>query len=136
MRIFISSTFKDLQPQRQAAIDSLRRSEVVPWGMEVFVSESSMPLEVALRELRLSDAVVLIIGFKAGSLIPESPDLTYTAAEFRSARELVAGQEILPGKVAALLRRLVPHAPVGVAAVVDIDLAMRFARSTGRRRRN
>jgi len=88
MRIFISSTFRDLQPERQAAIDSLRRSDVVPWGMELFVSESSTPLEVALRELRLSDAVVLIIGFKAGSLIPESADLTYTAAEFRTAREL------------------------------------------------
>jgi len=88
VRIFISSTFKDLQPERQAAIDSLRRSDIVPWGMELFVSESSTPLEVALRDLRLSDAVVLIIGFKAGSLIPESADLTYTAAEFRSAREL------------------------------------------------
>lgn len=56
--------------------------------MELFISESSTPLDVALRELRLSDAVVLIIGFKAGSLIPESADLTYTAAEFRSARGL------------------------------------------------
>ncbi|HJY88464.1 MAG TPA: DUF4062 domain-containing protein [Candidatus Acidoferrales bacterium] len=71
MRIFISSTFKDLRHEREAAIDVLRRAELVPWGMELFVSESSKPLEVALRELQLSDAVVLIIGFKAGSLIPE-----------------------------------------------------------------
>lgn len=88
MRIFVSSTFKDLRPERQAALDALRRAELVPWGMELFVSESSTPLDVALRELRLSDAVVLIIGFKAGSLIPESPDLTYTAAEFHLAQEL------------------------------------------------
>jgi hypothetical protein len=88
MRIFVSSTFKDLRPERQAALDALRRAEVVPWGMELFVSESSTPLDVALRELRLSDAVVLIIGFRAGSLCPESPNLTYTAAEFRLAQEL------------------------------------------------
>ena len=88
MRIFVSSTFRDLHPERQAAVDVLRQSQLVPWGMELFVSESITPLDLALRELRLSDAVVLIIGFKAGSLIPESSTLTYTAAEFLLAKEL------------------------------------------------
>jgi uncharacterized protein DUF4062 len=88
VRIFISSTFKDLRPERQAAMDVLHRAEFVPWGMELFVSEPSKPLSVALRELQLSDAVVLIIGSRAGSLIPESADLTYTRAEFDRALEL------------------------------------------------
>src|SRR5712691_572781 len=88
MRIFVSSTFKDLRAEREAATEALRRLQFVSWGMELFVSEPSTPLGVALRELELSDCVVLIIGFKAGSLIPESPDLTYTAAEFQRAREL------------------------------------------------
>jgi hypothetical protein len=56
--------------------------------MELFVSEPTKPLDVALRELELSDAVILVIGFMAGSLIPENVDLTYTAAEFRRAQEL------------------------------------------------
>lgn len=88
MRFFISSTFKDLRPERQAAIEVLQQMALVPWGMELFVSTPSKPIDEALRELQLSDAVVLILGFKAGSLIPESPSLTYTAAEFRRAREL------------------------------------------------
>ncbi len=88
MRIFISSTFKDLRPERQAVQDVLRRAALVPWGMELFASEPSAPLEVALRELELSDAVILIVGFKAGSLIPENAGLTYTAAEFHRARDL------------------------------------------------
>lgn len=88
MRIFISSTFKDLRPERQAAMDVLRRAEFVPWGMELFASQPSTPLDVALHELQLSDAVVLIIGSKAGSLIPESAELTYTRAEFERAQEL------------------------------------------------
>jgi hypothetical protein len=88
MRIFVSSTFKDLRAERQAAEDVLRRAQLVPWGMELFVSEPSTPLEVALHELQLSDAVVLIIGFKAGSLVEERPDVTYTGAEFRRAQEL------------------------------------------------
>ncbi len=56
--------------------------------MGLFVSEPTTPLQVALDQLQLSDAVVLRLGFKAGSLIPEHTNLTYTAAEFRRAREL------------------------------------------------
>jgi hypothetical protein len=36
----------------------------------------------------MSDAAVLVIGFFAGSLIPESPELTYTRAEFDLAQTL------------------------------------------------
>jgi hypothetical protein len=88
MRIFISSTFRDLRAERDAAVEALRRRELIPWGMELFVSEPSTPLQVALDELQMSDAVVLIIGFRAGSLTPDNPTLTYTAAEFRQAQEL------------------------------------------------
>jgi Domain of unknown function (DUF4062) len=88
MRIFISSTFIDLRAEREAAREALLRSELVPWGMELFLSQPSDPLDVCLRELRMSDAVVLIIGFRAGSLIPETPELTYTGAEFKLAQEL------------------------------------------------
>jgi hypothetical protein len=61
--------------------------------MELFVSQPDTPLNVALDELQMSDAVVIIIGFKAGSLIPNDPSLTYTAAKFQGAREL--GRHIL-----------------------------------------
>ena len=68
MRLFISSTFRDLRAEREAAAEALRRSQLVPWGMELFVSEPSKLLNVCLEQVQLSDAVVLIIGFKAGSL--------------------------------------------------------------------
>ena len=88
MRFFISSTFRDLHQEREAAEETLRRSGLVPWGMELFVSEPSKPLDVCLAEVQLSDAVVLIIGFMAGSLIPGSPELTYTRADFELAQKL------------------------------------------------
>src|SRR5215469_18624249 len=56
--------------------------------MELFVSEPSKPLDVCLEQVQLPAAVVLIIGFMAGSLIPESPELTYTRAEFELAQKL------------------------------------------------
>ena len=88
MRIFISSTFVDLRTEREAAREALLRSELVPWGMELFLSQPSKPLKVCLEQVQLSDAVVLIIGFKAGSLIPETPELTYTGGEFQLAQKL------------------------------------------------
>jgi hypothetical protein len=94
MRIFISSTFRDLRPDRDAAKEVLLQSELVPWGMELFVSQPSDPLEVCLEQVRLSDVVVLIIGFKAGSIIPESPGMTYTGAEFDLAQKL--GRPVFP----------------------------------------
>jgi Domain of unknown function (DUF4062) len=72
MRIFISSTFKDLLPERAAAKEVLLQSELVPWGMELFVSSPSDPADVCLEQVQFSDAVALIIGFKAGSIIPAS----------------------------------------------------------------
>lgn len=70
MRIFNSTTFVDLRAERQAAGEALRRSQMVPGGMEHFVFESSSHRELWREQLRLSDAVVLTIGFKAGALSP------------------------------------------------------------------
>ena len=86
--MFISSTVKDLRPERQAASELLQRAEFVLRGMEPFVSWPSKPLDEALRELPLSDAVLLITGFRASFLVPEAPSLTYTAAEFEQACRL------------------------------------------------
>src|SRR5262249_34930301 len=52
------------------------------------------PLTICLEKVQYSDAVVLIVGFKAGSLIPESPELTYTRAEFELAQRL--GKPVFP----------------------------------------
>lgn len=85
----ISSTFRDLRPEREAVRDVLnRRARVTPWGMELFASSPEKPPKVCLEWLHMSDAVVLVIGFFAGSLIRESPELTYTCAEFELAQQL------------------------------------------------
>ena len=88
MRIFVSSTFRDLASERQRAIQVLEQMSLPARKMESFVSDPACPLEVALRELGSSDAVVLIIGFKAGSTVPGKPGVTYTRAEFDRACDL------------------------------------------------
>src|ERR1022692_1399969 len=88
MRIFISSTYRDLRPERAKAKEALEKMDLLTRRMEIFVSEPICPATVALRELQESDAVVLIIGFKAGSVLEETVGLTYTRAEFECACEL------------------------------------------------
>jgi hypothetical protein len=85
MKLFVSSTFRDLRPERDATIATLQRSKFLAIGMEYFASEPDSPRAVALRNLADSDVMILLIGFRAGSMIP-SDTITYTGAEFEQAR--------------------------------------------------
>jgi hypothetical protein len=86
MKLFVSSTFRDLRPERDATIATLQRSKFLAVGMEYFASEPDSPRAVALRNLADSDVMILLIGFRAGSMIP-SDTITYTGAEFEQARD-------------------------------------------------
>ena len=88
MYSFISSTYRDLRTEREAAQAALREGESLPWGMEFFVSEPRRPLDVCLRELERCDAVILLVGARAGSLVPDGSGSTYTQAEIRHALQL------------------------------------------------
>src|SRR5580658_9568525 len=50
--------------------------------MEYFVATPTTPRETALEKLRNSDVMVLVIGFKAGTLLPDGSGSTYTSAEY------------------------------------------------------
>ena len=56
--------------------------------MEFFCSSPDKPLKVCLENVKACNAVILIIGARAGSLIPNACELTYTGAEIREARKL------------------------------------------------
>jgi hypothetical protein len=50
--------------------------------MEYFVATPGTPRETALENLRKSDVMILVIGFKAGTLLPDGSGSTYTSAEY------------------------------------------------------
>ena len=79
-RVFVSSTWEDLRPEREAVDAALREMfETKYWGMEYFGSRDGMPREVLLSEVDQSDIYVGIIGARYGSGITE--------AEYRRARQ-------------------------------------------------
>ena len=60
----------------------LRKKRMLPLAMEDFVASARTPADTALVHLRKSDLMLLLIGFKAGSLLPDGSGATYTSAEY------------------------------------------------------
>jgi hypothetical protein len=79
---FLSSTFIDLVPERRAVLEVLRKKRMLPLAMEDFVASARTPADTALEHLRKSDLMLLVIGFKAGCLLPDGSGATYTSAEY------------------------------------------------------
>jgi hypothetical protein len=80
IRVFLSSTWLDLQPEREAVEKILHRMRTVEYsGMEYFGSRSEGAREVSLAEVATCDLYIGLLAGRFGSGITE--------AEYRTARE-------------------------------------------------
>lgn len=86
-RVFVSSTYTDMLPYREAIKSALNKADCVPYGMERFGAEAIPPLEVCFRELEASQIYVCAIGMRYGTIDKETGK-SYTQLEFEKAREL------------------------------------------------
>lgn len=82
--VFVSSTYKDLIPYRDAAQRVLDRLGQTIKGMEYFGADSRKPLDVCLSEVRASKVYVGIIGMQYGSINKELKK-SYTQLEYEEA---------------------------------------------------
>lgn len=71
-QIFVSSTYKDLIDERQAAVEAILRAGHVPAGMELFAAENKPQMEVIQDWIEESDIFCLILGGRYGSIEPTS----------------------------------------------------------------
>ena len=81
LQVFISSTYKDLRDERQAAVEAVLLSRHIPAGMELFSAGDASQLEVIKEWIRESDVYMLILGARYGSLEPIS-NIGYTEIEY------------------------------------------------------
>lgn len=81
LQIFISSTFQDLREDRQAAVSAILKAGHIPAGMELFTAGDESQMDVIKRWIDESDAYMLILGARYGSIEPRS-QLSYTELEF------------------------------------------------------
>jgi hypothetical protein len=84
LQIFISSTYSDLIPERQAAIEAILESGNIPAGMELFTAGDRSQWEVIQQWINNSDVYMMILGGRYGSIEPSS-GLSYTELEYNFA---------------------------------------------------
>jgi hypothetical protein len=79
-QVFVSSTYTDLQDERQAVAQTLLKMQCIPSGMEWFPADTEEQWSVIKRVIDDCDYYVLIIGGRYGSKTAEG--LSYTEKEF------------------------------------------------------
>lgn len=88
MKIFVSSTYRDLKADRAAVSDVLNRIDgVEAVRMEDFFASHHPPIKECLDRLAECDAVVLLLGSRYGTLDATS-GLSVTELEYRKAKGL------------------------------------------------
>lgn len=81
LQVFVSSTFDDLKDERQAAVTAILTAGHIPAGMELFTAGDEEQMGVIRRWIDESDAYLLILGARYGSIEPASGK-SYTHLEF------------------------------------------------------
>lgn len=81
LQVFISSTYTDLIGERQAAVEAVLLAKHIPAGMELFSAGDASQWEVIKEWICESDAYLLILGARYGSVESKS-GLSYTELEY------------------------------------------------------
>src|SRR5882724_11250282 len=103
-QVFVSSTYADLQQERQRVIQALMEMDCIPSGMELFPAADEEQWEFIKRIINDCDYYLLIIGGRYGSTTPDG--ISYTEKEYDYAIE--SGM-----KVVALLHSNPEEIPMG-----------------------
>ena len=108
LQVFVSSTYQDMETERQAAVEAILTHHHIPAGMELFAAGNKAQLEVIYKWIDESDVFVLLLGGRYGTLEPESK-LSYTELEYDYAERqgkfffaLVQDQHALDRKIKRL----------------------------------
>jgi Domain of unknown function (DUF4062) len=102
-QVFVSSTYRDLEQERQEVMHALLELDCIPSGMELFPAANETQWNLIKKVIDDCDYYVLIIAGRYGSISPEG--LSYTEMEYRYALSIekptVAFLHRNPGKISA-----------------------------------
>ncbi len=82
-QVFVSSTYQDLQEERQEVMHALLELDCMPSGMELFPAANESQWSLIKKVIQDCDYYVLILGGRYGSCGPDG--LSYTEMEYRYA---------------------------------------------------
>ncbi len=86
-RVFVGSTFEDLQLYRIAVIDTLHKLEIAVLGMEYFGSQPEAPLDACIAAVGKCRAYIGVFAMRYGSTDPRSGK-SITHLEYEEAQRL------------------------------------------------
>lgn len=86
-RIFISSTYVDMIPYREAIQSAITNCDAVAYGMERFVPAPVRPLDRCYEEIAGSQIFILLLGHRYGEIEPDSGK-SFTELEYDKAKEI------------------------------------------------
>lgn len=86
LQVFVSSTYSDLLPERQAAVAAILKAGHIPAGMELFTAADRSQMTTIKQWIDESDVYMLILGGRYGSIEPTS-GISYTELEYDYAVE-------------------------------------------------
>jgi hypothetical protein len=85
-QVFVSSTYEDLQAERQEVMHALLELDCIPSGMELFPAANEDQWTLIKGVIDDCDYYIVIIGGRYGSIGP--PGISYTEMEYRYAVEI------------------------------------------------
>jgi hypothetical protein len=91
MKVFISSTYKDLKEYRSSAIHAVEGTNYQAGKMEVFGARSNEPTKACLKEVEESGIFIGLYALRYG-FVPDDSDISITEMEYAHAEKL--GKEI------------------------------------------
>jgi Domain of unknown function (DUF4062) len=110
-QVFVSSTFRDLEDERQEVMHALLELDCMPSGMELFPAANETQWNLIKKVIEDCDYYVLIIGGRYGSIGPDG--ISYTEMEYRYAQSIkkptIAFLHRDPGKILAEKTETVPE---------------------------
>ncbi|MCX7841396.1 MAG: DUF4062 domain-containing protein, partial [Anaerolineae bacterium] len=85
-KIYVSSTYLDLQEFRDQVLHHLHRLQQTVRAMEYYLADDRRPADKCIADVRTCDIYVGIFAWRYGT-IPEGETLSITEMEYRAARE-------------------------------------------------
>lgn len=102
-QVFVSSTFRDLEDERQEVMHALLELDCMPSGMELFPAANESQWNLIKKVIDDCDYYILIVGGRYGTVGPDG--YSYTEMEYRYALE--TGKPVIsflhrnPGQIVA-----------------------------------
>ena len=100
-QVFVSSTFKDLEAERQEVMQALLELDCMPAGMELFPAANDSQWNLIKQVIDKCDYYILILGGRYGSIGPDG--ISYTEMEYHYAMSInipiIAFIHKEPGKI-------------------------------------